>query len=431
MKNVFAKILMMVLTAFVVGTTYAQERSEVFISKDPRAVHYRIPALAALPDGRLICVADYRFSGQDIGIVKDGRLDLRVRTSDDNGCTWGEITTLIEGKGKDSPDFMNVAFGDPCIVADRKNGRIMVMSCAGNISFLDGTHKLHQRIVRFYSDDGGKTWTTPEDITDRLYAKFDKCSYGPARSMFIASGRITQSRHIKVGKYYRLYCAALQIAGNGEWKNYVFYSDDFGQNWDVLGNVETAPIPVEANEAKVEEFADGSVLITSRTDAEGRNLNIFRYTDKKKAEGAWGKMAHSSVHNNGIVTEKNSCNGELMVMPVIRKSDGHRMELLMQSVPVGPKRSNVGIFYKALELDREYTTEEMAADWEGVFNITRIGSAYSVMAWQSNGKLGVAYEEKTYYSDSGYGYTIVYDCFDVEEITSGKYALDAKRTKKK
>ena len=61
-----------------------------------------------------------------------------------------------------------------------------------------------------------------------------------------------------------------------------------------------------------------------------------------------------------------------MVMPVVRKSDGRRMELLMQSVPVGPKRSNVGIYFKALELDKAYTTEEIAADWDGVFNLTRI-----------------------------------------------------------
>ncbi len=431
MKNTCAKILVIVLAALAVNTVYAQQRTEVFISRDPHSVHYRIPSLAALPDGRLICVADYRFSGQDIGIVKDGRVDLRVRTSSDNGYSWGEITTLAEGRGKDSPDFLNVAFGDPCVVADRLNGRILVMSCAGNVSFLDGTRKIHLRIVRFYSEDGGVTWTRPEDISERLYKKFDTCSYGPARSMFVTSGRITQSRHIRVGKYHRLYCAVLQTAGNGEWKNYVLYSDDFGQNWDVLGGVENAPIPVDANEAKVEELADGSVLITSRTDVEGRMLNIFRYADRKKAEGSWGKMAHSSKHNNGIVTEMNSCNGELMVMPVVRKSDGRRMELLMQSVPVGPKRSNLGIYYKSLELDKVHTAEEIAADWEGVFNVTGKGSAYSAMAVQSNGKLGFAYEEKTYYPDSGCGYTIVYDCFDVEEITGGRYALDAKKIKKK
>jgi hypothetical protein len=52
----------------------------------------------------VISVADYRFSRNDIGIVKDGRVDLRARVSNDNGATWEDITTVIAGKGKDSPE---------------------------------------------------------------------------------------------------------------------------------------------------------------------------------------------------------------------------------------------------------------------------------------------------------------------------------------
>lgn len=47
-------------------------------------------------------------------------MDLRARVSNDNGATWEDITTVIAGKGKDSPDFMNVGFGDPSIVTDRR-----------------------------------------------------------------------------------------------------------------------------------------------------------------------------------------------------------------------------------------------------------------------------------------------------------------------
>ena len=57
MRGVF-HILMSVISVFVMGTAFAQQRTEVFVSKDPKGVHYRIPALAALPDGGLICVAD-------------------------------------------------------------------------------------------------------------------------------------------------------------------------------------------------------------------------------------------------------------------------------------------------------------------------------------------------------------------------------------
>ena len=421
------RLILTLAAVLAAGMACAQGRFEVFPSKSPVEVHYRIPAIAALSDGTVVCVADYRHSREDIGIVKDGRIDLRVRISRDNGKTWGEIFPMIEGKGKESPDFMNVGFGDPCIVADRKSGRLMVISCAGNVSFIKGTPEEHLCITRFYSQDGGLTWTAPEDIAPQLYSLFENAASGPAESMFITSGRIVQSRYVKVKKYYRLYCAALQAAGDGRWLNYVLYSDDFGNSWNVLGGVDKAPIVKEANEAKVEELPGGDLLITSRTDLEGRMLNVFTFDNLKKATGSWGTMTHSGAHNNGIVTEKNSCNGELMVVPVIRKSDGRKMDLLLQSVPVGPKRANVGIFYKALELDGSgNSSESVAKDWEGRYICTNIGSAYSVMAWQADGRLGFAFEEKTYYPNSGCGYTIVYDNYDIEQITSGAYAYNPK-----
>lgn len=403
------------------GVVTAQERTEIFISRSDTAVHYRIPAMTSLPDGSLVSVADYRFSRNDIGIVKDGRVDLRLRISPDNGNTWGEIFPLVEGKGKDSPDFMNVGFGDPSIVADRKTGKILIMCAAGNVAFTEGTRERHLLLPRFYSEDGGMTWSSPEDISEDLYGLFENSPQGSANSMFVTSGRIVQSRYVKVGEYYRIYCAVLVIAGDGSWKNYVIYSDDFGMTWDVLGGLETAPIPVEANEAKVEELPQGDIIITSRTDAGGRNINVFTFRNIRKATGTWGRMAHSSVHNNGIVTENNSCNGELLAVPVIRRTDGRKMHLLLQSVPLGPKRSNVGIFYKGVCKQKEYSPESLAADWEGFYRVTSLGSAYSVMALQKNSKVGFLFEEKTYYPTSGAGYTIVYDAFTIEEVTGGAY----------
>ena len=50
----------------------AQERCEVFTTQTENDIPYRIPAFAALNDGTLICVADYRFSRKDVGIQKDG-----------------------------------------------------------------------------------------------------------------------------------------------------------------------------------------------------------------------------------------------------------------------------------------------------------------------------------------------------------------------
>ena len=82
---------------------------------------------------------------------------------------------------------MSVGYGDPCIVADRESSRVLVLSCAGNVSFQNGTRQRHQCIARFYSEDGGQSWSEPEDIAESIYSQFDASTYGPVRSMFVAS----------------------------------------------------------------------------------------------------------------------------------------------------------------------------------------------------------------------------------------------------
>ena len=418
MKTLFLSALAFAVLSMQLARS--QGRFEVFPTKSEKDIPYRIPAIAALPDGTIICVADYRHSRNDIGIREDGRVDLHVRTSPDNGCSWGEIRTLIPGKGSESDDFMNVAFGDPCIVADRRSGRVLVMSCAGNVSFPKGKRDLHQCIVRFYSDDGGQTWDGPVDVAESIYEQFDKES--PVEAMFVASGKILQSRYVRKGQYSRLYCAVMAKGKDGSNRNYVLYSDDFGKSWDVVGGVRTAPIPQKADEAKVEELPGGAVLISSRTESGGRIFNIYMFDNKRKATGRWGSPVYSSAYNNGIVTKNNACNGGLMLVPAVCAEDGRKVDLLLQSAPLGPGRTNVGIYYKVLESRDDYSSaERIAGDWDGVYRVTDKPSAYSTMALQSDGSVGFLFEEQTYCTDKGGGYTIVYDNLSVEEITSGRY----------
>ena len=419
MKRIFFLLAATFITAF---HSSGQNRFEVFPTMTESDIPYRIPAIAALSDGTVICVADYRHSRSDIGMKKDGRVDLHVRTSPDNGCSWGEIRTLIPGKGAESEDFMNVAFGDPCIVADRETGRVLVLSCSGNVSFPGGQRNLHQGIARFYSEDKGRTWSAPVDIAEDIYEQFDDSPIGPVKAMFVASGKIQQSRYVRKNGTYRLYCVVMINTKDNSKVNHVLYSDDFGQSWDVLGGVAVAPIPEGADEAKVEELPGGAVLVSSRTEAGGRLFNIYRFSNKRKATGRWGEMVHSGAHNGGIITKKNACNGGLMLVPVVRTSDGRKMKLLLQSAPLGPYRTNVGIYYKALETPGDYETpERIAKDWEGVYRVSDKGSAYATMASQSDGSLGFLYEEQTHCTTAGGGYTIVYERLDIEEITAGQY----------
>ena len=400
---------------------------DVFPTLTTNDIPYRIPAIATAKNGNIIAVADYRHSRADIGMATNGRIDLRARISTDNGETWGEIFDIIQGKGAAGIDASNndmyVGFGDPAIVADRESDRVLVISCSGNVSFPSGQRNNHQGIAHFYSEDNGLTWSTPVDRAESIYSQFDNTQHGPVRAMFVGSGKISQSQYIKVGDYYRIYCAVLVKNVNGTHVNFVLYSDNFGESWTVLGGGEVSPIPSGGDEPKADELPDGSVIISSRTTG-GRIYNIFTYTDSKKAEGSWGTSKYSNSNNNGTIAVSNSTNGEIMFVPAKRTADDKKVYLALQSVPLGSGRANVGIYYKELETLEDFISPEaIAADWDGRHQSSYVAGAYSTMTLQHDNNVGFLYEEDTY-GTSGGGYTIVYKNYSIEYITDSAYVYD-------
>ena len=393
----------------------------------PATIPYRIPAIATAKNGNIIAVADYRHSRADIGMATNGRIDIRARISKDNGKTWGEIFDIIQGKGAAGIDASNndmyVGFGDPVIVADRESDRVLLITCSGNVSFPNGTRNNHQGIAHFYSEDNGEHWSAPEDRSEHIYAQFDNTSHGPVRAMFVGSGKISQSQYIKVGDYYRIYCAVLVKNVNSTHVNFVLYSDNFGESWTVLGGAEVSPIPSGGDEPKAEELPDGSVIISSRTSG-GRIYNIFSYTDSKKAEGSWGTAQYSNANNNGTVAVNNSTNGEILFVPAKRTADDKKVYLAFQSVPLGSGRANVGIYYKELETLADFVSPQaIAADWDGRHQASYLSGAYSTMCLQHDNNIGFIYEEDTYGGNGGY--TIVYKNYSVEYLTDSAYVYDA------
>lgn len=422
-----------VITDFTVSGMDASPVTLVVESVEPQTdllvctstPNYRIPAIAQAKNGNLIAVSDYRFSGADIG---SGALDLHARISKDNGATWEETKTIADhlqyAEGSENAtQFMHTGFGDPCIVADRESDKVLLMSCTGNIMYWNGTRTKHQGIARFYSENGGDTWQKPEDISESIYALFDGSQIGGAKTMFIGSGRICQSRIVKVKDYYRLYCSIIMKDNNSgnTSHNFVIYSDDFGKTWNVLGGPNVAPTNGDCDEPKAEELPDGSVICSSRVMG-GRKYNIFRFTDMEKATGAWESECYSNSNNSGVVAAGNSCNGEVMIVPVKRKKDNKQMYLMMQSVPMGPGgRYNVGIYYKELESYADFDSPaNLSKDWDGHHQASYISSAYSTMTLQNNNTIGFLYEESTF----GYDYCIIYKNYSIETITDGKYSYD-------
>ena len=85
--------------------------------------------------------------------------------------------------------------------------------------------------------------------------------------------------------------------------------------------------------------------------------------------------------------------------------------LALQSVPLGPQRANVGIYYKELPEDvASITPESFAADWEQPYQVSDTTSAYSTMLQLKNGNIAFYYEESI--TLNGWGYDMVYKFID-------------------
>ena len=408
----------------------------LFRSPSTDTIPYRIPAMAVLEGNKLLALADYRICGNDIGF---GRVDIHGRFSYDGGLSWEEPFVLIEGSGVSGA--VDCGFGDPAIVADWKSDDVLVTLVCGETKYWheSTTRQNPNRIAMIHSHDNGKTWGEWQEMTEQIYTLFDESPHGCVQSCFIASGKICQSRKIKVGSHYRIY-AALCARPNG---NRVIYSDDFGKTWNILGTADDLPV-LYGDEPKCEELPDGSVVISSRAWG-GRYFNIFRYSDNSEetsadkltggcseewsaeklpddrwSSGQWGKTAGSGPRNNGCTAVSNSCNGELLIIPARRTADRKKVYLALQSVPLGPDRTNVGIYYKELPADvSTMTTEEFAANWQPAYKVTSLPSAYSTMVRLRNGNIAFYYEEIDDCCRNGFN--LIYTELPLEEITAGQY----------
>ena len=409
-----------------------EPQTNLYVYQSNTPVTYRIPAIAVTgTTGAIVAFSDSRHTGT--GDVGAGRVDLFVTRSEDNGKTWNTPDVLRDAKGRavaegtgkkvnnDPNQSRNAGYGDAAVVADRESDDVLVLSVSGFTNFFAARRNTPNAVARWYSKDGGKTFTPHEDITEQIYKQFDGTTpRGKIESMFFGSGRIMQSHRTKVGTHYRLYAVMSGLNENPRnIANWVMYSDDFGKNWKILGNPMTPPIPHSADEPKCEELPDGSIVVSSRRGY-GRWFNIFRFTDTAKGQGYWDDMVFSPL----VKASGNACNGEMFILPVVKKATNEKMYLALQSVPFGPtSRTNVGINYKELANANDFSSSaNFAKEWDGTHMASYIGSAYSVMAWQKNNTLAFMYEEETFASSSRGGYTQVYKNYTIEQITDSAYS---------
>ena len=374
--------------------------------------YYRIPALVQLHDGRLLAIGDDRHSSNsDIG--GNQGIDIVGKYSEDGGKTWGDTFIIADGNSR-FQGFDN-SHGDAAAVADHETGKLLIMCASGKQGFSGSTLTNPLLVGRYTSDDGGLTWTG-QDVTSEIYGIFD--GYPEVNALFFSSGRICQSTRIKRGEYYRIYSA---LCGPTSVGCLVLYSDDLGQSWHALGGPGARPtVAPFGDEAKVEELPDGKVLLSCRskqTATSGRLFNIYDYVT-----GSWGEMAVSNDPELGTYSENCSCNGELLIVPVIRTSDGRRMHLALQSVPRGNGRQRVSIYYKELLDGYDYDEpSDFSWGWK-CYQVTENYSAYSTMIATARGSIAFYFEDCNN-NNSTSAYDLLFQNLSVKTITGGRYII--------
>ena len=369
--------------------------------------YYRIPAIAVANNGNLIAVSDDRYASN--GDLGDKKIDIIVKTSTDNGEVWSAETNLTNGHST-----ATFGYGDAAIVADRDSDKVLILCATGSSGYGGSTRENPAGVAALVSENNGQSFGAPKDLTEQIYnLKTDW------QGLFVASGRIMQSRYIKTDNYYRLYCSVLTRISPGFGSNaiYILYSDDFGENWNILGGGEASPV-VAGDEAKLEELPDGSVVVSSRRKSgDGRYINIFTYTqgDPTFTKGSWA--AKGEV---GLGTAQGT-NGEIYTV-YAKNAAGEYKYLIMHSVPTARTatdgRTGVGIFYRELS-DADTEVSSFISGWgnDKFFMVQDEKSAYSTMTVQKDGNIGFVYE------DSGTWYDIVYIGLDLQTITSNQYEM--------
>lgn len=379
----------------------------LFHTGDYTGYPYRIPAIATAKNGDLIALSDIRPCGNDIGY---GRVDILMRTSRDNGATWSYPTTVLAGTGNPGNDC---GYGDACLVADSERDELLLVCCAGDVPYWSSKIGHTQRIVSTHATRDARTgrWQWCQEPIDLTSMVFEGLLQNRINGLFMGSGRICQSRKVKVGDYYRVYGALCTHGGN-----FVIYSDDFGRTWQLLGSPTQSPAP-RGDEPKCEELPDGSVLLSSRKD-HGRYFNIFSYSDTRTGAGQWATPVATDEVAGGIKNQGRATDGEILLLHVRECATNRPTILVLQSIPAGPNRSNVTIYWKELRTPADYDTpQHFAENWPGSYQVSHTGSAYSTMTLQHDKRIGFFYEEEPSY------YQMVYLPLTLETITQGKYSV--------
>ena len=366
------------------STTIFLSEGAVLMPMDKGTRYYRIPAITVTKDGkRLVTLTDDR---KGHGADLPSHCYLVAQYSDDNGKSWSEPVT-VAGTAETGGNY---GHGDASIVTNRDNGDIIgIMTSSGTYGhgFFAGTAQEPPRWKTIVSHDGGETWSTPVDHTDKLYgANCDNPKTNTWKSGFSGSGAALQKRD------GTLVSSLVNREADNSQNFYFFMSKDGGQNWYVSGTSGTK----SADEPKTLERNNGDLAISVRASG-------YNYHNVTSDDGETWHYPSQTRFNTGI--SGNACDGEYMVW--CSTVEGNPWDIALQTLPNSGSRENVSI---ALSTDEGET-------FGAPKTICPRGSCYSATVVLPDGTLGVYYEENGVYD----GFVMRFVRFSLDWASNGAY----------
>ncbi|MET8078528.1 sialidase family protein [Streptomyces sp. NPDC005303] len=223
---------------------------------------FRIPAIVRTTAGTLLAFAEGRIL--NCGDATD--IDIVLKRSTDGGRTWGPLQVVNEGAGD--------THGNPAPVVDRRTGRVLLAETYNTGRTDSGSCAVPcERTPHLqYSDDDGRTWSAPRDLSDEILSPQQNSWYatGPVHGIQLAHG--PHAGRLVFGVNSETWEGGRVTANHAA----LVVSDDGGEHWRV-GATDSWPVATDGtfrqkpSEVTLTERTDGSLLVSGR-EQDGTDL---------------------------------------------------------------------------------------------------------------------------------------------------------------
>jgi len=283
--------------------------------------------------------------------------------------------------------------GNPCVVQDRETGTTFLLMTwnrgeDGEGKIISGRSKDVRRPYICYSNDEGKTWSKPKNLSETCReSNWTWYATGPGVGIQLKRGPhkgrlVVPCDHI--------------VAGGRDYHSHVIYSDDHGATWKIGGSVPDKT----TSECQVVELVDGTLYMNIR--------NHFRKTYRRAVSlSKDGGMTWSKpYHDQTLITPH--CHAS--VIRYSHTSDHAKNRLLFSNPANEKKRFNMTV---RVSYDEGKTWPVARQIFDGY-------SGYSSLTVLPNGDIGCLYNAGDDPGRNWYEAAIYFARISLEWLEGGK-----------